>query len=200
MKKFQKPATILLAVIMIASLLSAIYIFGTAEQINARNANRAAQETGVPGQDGDVDVPIAPTKTVRSISVYVKPTKLSYLRGEALDLSGMVVKATYSDSSTGIVSGYEVSAFDPDITGKQTIIVSLGNKTASFQVAVYDLGDANGDFTVDQADAELLVQYAAGWDVYIESLPADVTGDGVVNGEDATLMLQYVAGWEVTLG
>ena len=60
-------------------------------------------------------------------------------------------------------------------------------------------GDANGDGAVDGKDATLLLQYAAGWDVEINTAAADVNADTYVDGKDATLLLQYAAGWDITL-
>lgn len=66
-------------------------------------------------------------------------------------------------------------------------------------IPIYKPGDANGDGKVNRADADLLLQYAAGWNVSVKKAPADVTGDGKIDGQDATLLLQYLSGMKVTL-
>lgn len=67
-------------------------------------------------------------------------------------------------------------------------------------IPIYPQGDFNGDRKVNQTDATLYLQYAAGWgEKYKQKDSADITGDGVVDGMDATLLLQYLAGWKVTL-
>jgi predicted signal transduction protein with EAL and GGDEF domain len=65
--------------------------------------------------------------------------------GAALDLTGLVVTADYSDSVTGEVlargyGGYSVSGFDPNTVGTQRVTVSYTvvgqTETAAFQVVV----------------------------------------------------------------
>ena len=155
---------------------------------------------GVEEDDSDIDVPFEPTKIIRSISVEKKPNKLQYLKGEAFDKTGMVVRAYYSDNTSSVVTGYQVTGYDANKLGEQTIRVSLSGKAAIFKVKVFAVGDASGDGLVDGRDATLLLQYAAGWNVEVTDRAADANGDGTVDGRDATLLLQYAAGWNVTLG
>ena len=192
MKRFQQVAALLFALAIAVALFSGIFALNPVVQ--------AASNEGVTEEEGDVDVPIVQTKTIRSISIKTKPTKLIYLQGEPLNLAGLVVRATYSDNTKGDVSDYQVSGYDPSKPGEQTISVTLSGKTASFKVNVYPIGDANGDLIVNDADATALMQYAVGWDIEIQPLAADVNGDGTVNGDDATLLLRYLADWDVILG
>ena len=154
------------------------------------------------GDDSDVDVPFLPTKVLDSISITKMPTKLNYLKGETLKVAGLVVKTTYSDNSTGTANAslLTFSGYDPNTVGKQTVTVNYSGKTTTFQVTVYAPGDANGDGLLNGSDADLLLQYAAGWNVTLHTLSADANGDGKIDGADATLMLQYAAGWPVKLG
>lgn len=194
MKRFQQIAAIML------TLLLAVALFGNNFVLNAVVQAATANES-VTEKEGDVDIPIPSTRNIRSISVSTKPTKLIYLQGEKLDTTGMLVRATYSDDSKDFVYDYEVSEIDPNKLGEQTIKVTLSGKTASFQVTVYPLGDANGDLVVDNNDVDALMQYVVGWDnVVIQPLPADVNCDGNINGDDATLLLRYLAKWDVALG
>lgn len=193
MKNMFRLAAMLLALTLIATILCSIPAFGAAERAT----------TDIPGveeDDSDVDVPFDQERKVRSISIHTKPNKLVYLQGEKLDLTGLVVKAVYTDNTNTILTNCPASGYDPNQVGKQTITVSFNDKTASFTVTVYAIGDVNGDFAVNDQDAELLLQYAAAWDVKIQEFTSDVNGDGVIDGNDATLLLQYVAGWPVVLG
>ena len=61
-------------------------------------------------------------------------------------------------------------------------------------IPIYKAGDANGDGKVNRTDADLLLKYAAGYDVSVKKDPADVTGDGKIDGLDAMLLLQYTSG------
>lgn len=85
------------------------------------------------------DIPI----TLESISVTTPPTKTDYQVDDVLDLSGLVVTATYSDDSTNDVTGYTTTpAADAvlDEEGPITIAVSYTEggitKTDSFIVQV----------------------------------------------------------------
>ena len=201
MRKLRRISALLLAVMLTVVFVGSVHVFGTVQaQIPYTEdekllANDAAQE-----EEGDIDVPFEPVKVVRSIRVESLPAKVEYLQGEALDLTGLTVKATFSNYSTDYVTDYEVTGYSSDVLGEQTITVSLNGKTATFQVTVFAVGDVNGDKAVDGKDATLLLQYAAGWTVDIKALAANVNGDEDVDGKDATLLLQYAAGWNVTLG
>lgn len=189
MNRMKRLAALLLSFVMLLTLLGgACTVF--------------ASSGGVVGDDSDVDVPFLPEKILRSISIRTLPTKLTYLQGEELDLTGLVIKITYTDNTTDIANNNQliVSGYDANTLGEQTVTVKLSGKSTTFQVTVYGHGDADGNGTVDGADANLLLQYAAGWDVTINEMSADANGDGTIDGADATLMLQYVAGWDVTLG
>lgn len=88
--------------------------------------------------------------------------------------------------------------------GSYTCIVSgigdyAGEVECSYTVTEADIlmGDVNRDRNVDNLDATLVLQYAAGWDVELDLAAADVNGDGNIDNLDATLILQYAAGWDV---
>ena len=195
MKNRNRIVAILLALLLAVTLWGSIHAFGADENAAARNGNGSVTE-----EDTDVDVPFEPDKTVRSLSIQSQPNQLVYLKGQELNLTGLVVKAIYIDNTNTIVTNYQHSGYDPNTLGEQTVTLSFSGKTASFKVSVYDIGDVNGDLHVNEQDANLLLQYTAGWDVTIQTVTADVNGDGVINGNDATLLLQYAAGWDVTLG
>ena len=65
-------------------------------------------------------------------------------------------------------------------------------ESGDISVEIFPNGDFNGDRKLDQTDAELYIQYAAGWPgvKYRQKLAADVTGDGKVDGMDAILIQQ----------
>lgn len=72
-----------------------------------------------------------------SISVATYPAKTSYFIGESLDLTGLTIKATYSNGATKIISeDYSVSGFDSSSAGTKTITVSFDGKTTTFTVTV----------------------------------------------------------------
>ncbi len=81
-----------------------------------------------------------PVKTLSSIAVTTQPTKTEYTVGDALDLTGCVVTATYSDNTTANVTSS--CTFSPangaklETAGTQKVSVSYEGKTASFDVTV----------------------------------------------------------------
>ncbi|MPM01317.1 hypothetical protein SDC9_47557 [bioreactor metagenome] len=85
----------------------------------------------------------APAATLDSIAVTTQPTKTSYSVGETLDLSGMVITASYSDGSTAQVTQYTTVPADGstlDTAGTITVTVSYTEddvtRTTTFDVQV----------------------------------------------------------------
>jgi len=75
--------------------------------------------------------------TLSSIAVTAEPTKTDYVIGdEALDTTGMVVTAIYSDGTKKAVTGYKVSDLDSATEGEKEITVTYEGKTAKFTVTV----------------------------------------------------------------
>lgn len=74
-------------------------------------------------------------KSLSSIAVTTKPSKLTYTEGEAFDKSGMVVTAYYNNNTSGVVTDYTVSGYT-STPGTKTITVTYGGKNATFTVTV----------------------------------------------------------------
>lgn len=85
-------------------------------------------------------IAIETPKTLSSIAITTQPTKRAYNINEYFNPAGMVVTATYSDSSTAVVTGYTYSPYQLTTTGTQTITVTCtrnGNtKTTTTTVTV----------------------------------------------------------------
>ncbi len=90
-------------------------------------------------QDANAKTEPAPDPTLSSIYISQKPAKLSYDYDEALDLTGLVVKAKYSDDSEKTVDGWTASP-KPwtrlTTPGSVTVTITYEEKTASFTVKV----------------------------------------------------------------
>ena len=67
--------------------------------------------------------PPAPV-TLTGIKVKTAPTKVIYTEGESFDKTGMVIEATYSDSSTAAVTTYTVTDGNNLTAGKSTVTIS----------------------------------------------------------------------------
>ena len=76
--------------------------------------------------------------TVTGIGLAVKPSKLYYKYGEALDTSGLSVLVKYLDGTTEtITEGLAVTGYDATVPGDQRLTVSYGGQSTSFSVKVY---------------------------------------------------------------
>lgn len=75
-------------------------------------------------------------KSLTGIKVTTKPKKLTYIEGQALDLTGMVVTASYDNNTSTTVKEYSVKGYNANKVGKQAITVTYNGKTATFQVTV----------------------------------------------------------------
>jgi len=97
---------------------------------------------GTTTKTADCSITVAsPDKTLVSIAVTTLPDTTSYVVGSVLDTTGCVITATWSDSSTTLVSSScSFSPTDLDTVGNQTITVGYGGKTTSFTVVVTEAG------------------------------------------------------------
>ncbi len=88
---------------------------------------------------------VAPTPAPLELTgiTLTAPTKVDYNLGEDLNTSGMTVTAHYNDESTKTVTEYELSGYDKNTVGTQTVTVTYTegtvSKTATFDVTVSKL-------------------------------------------------------------
>ena len=77
-------------------------------------------------------------KVVASVVIAKKPAKLNYVVGEFFDASGMILRATYTDGTTGEITGGYTFAPSGQLTrvGQQKIVVTYGGKSTGFYVTV----------------------------------------------------------------
>lgn len=81
------------------------------------------------------------TPTITELKV-TSPGKVEYTVGEELDRTGLAVIAVYSDGTSRDVTGEaELTGYNKDQAGEQTITVSYGGATATFQVTVKASGN-----------------------------------------------------------
>ncbi|MFL0248746.1 bacterial Ig-like domain-containing protein [Candidatus Clostridium stratigraminis] len=85
-----------------------------------------------------VKVADAVEKTLSSITVTTQPTKVQYVVGQSLDLTGLVVTGTYNDGTTSpvTITSANISGFDSNTAGAKTVTVTVDGKTATFNVTV----------------------------------------------------------------
>ena len=76
-------------------------------------------------------------KELTSISIVNNPSKTLYYIGDSLNVSGLILKLSYSDGSTEtITSGFATSGFSATSAGTKTITVSYKGFTDTFTVTV----------------------------------------------------------------
>lgn len=138
------------------------------------------------------DPPSIPVTLVR-IDVTQGPAKTVYIVGEELDLTGLVITASYSNKTSKEVAGYTVKDYDKNLVANQTILVEYQKKSASFTVIVIEPPGENqivlagtihlkvdGEFPSwenNQPELLLLPDWKDGWDAG-EFLPlTNVTTD-----------------------
>ena len=127
---------------------------------------------------------------VELVSISVKaPTKVDYTTADtALDLTGMVVTAQYSDQSSKTIStGYTVSTVDFSTPGPKTVTVTYQNKTATFSITV-----AEQKFTVKFVVNGTEVQTGQ----VVKGQYASYTGDEPTKAGDAENVKYRFIGWD----
>jgi len=79
---------------------------------------------------------IDPRPKLTGVVIDALPDKIEYERRDPIDLTGMVVKATYTDGSNVEITDYTVSGYNALMNGKQTITVTYGDFSTTFEVLV----------------------------------------------------------------
>ena len=82
---------------------------------------------------------VAPTPTLTGITLDTANVKKAYVQGEALDLTGLVVTANYSDNTNEVVTNYTTNPANGAVlnnTGAIPVTVAYERATNSFNVIV----------------------------------------------------------------
>lgn len=85
------------------------------------------------GQTATFDILVI---AISKIEITSLPNKLEYLKGAALDTTGLVISTVWTDSTKETISDYSLSGFDSEETGIKTITVTYQTFTATFTVEV----------------------------------------------------------------
>ena len=138
------------------------------------------------------------TKILKAINVTTNPTKTVYIKDEALDTSGMVVTASYSDGSKFdlLDTDYTVSSFDSSSVGSKSLTVAYGGKTCPLDLSVVDYGDIDMDYSWTSADLLKLQQHFFEINVLsdMEFTLADNDKNGVVDSTDILTLQTKILG------
>lgn len=150
---------------------------------------------------------ITVTRVLSSIAITTQPTKRSYTKGETLNLSGMVVKATFNSGNSAVVTSYTTSPANGSALstiGAITVTVSYTENgvtkttsttvTVSIKIVTWATGtDAEIADMVAAADAgqiSLKDYWAAGQERTVSLAAMVATGVGETHAaQSATLVL-----------
>ena len=134
---------------------------------------------------------VAPTAV--SISVNLENVKTAYTRGEALNLTGLVVNATFSDGTSRAVHSYTTDPANGTVlneVGEKDIVVTYKEATTSFKVTV-----ASKKFAVKFVVDGVEVQTGE----VEEGQTASYTGGTPTKAPDANAVKYRFKGWDKDL-
>ena len=150
---------------------------------------------------------VDPRGNLTGISIKQYPRKLKYVKYDALDLSGLIVVENYDSGLEIEITDYKVTGYNALKLGKQTIKITKGEYTVTFEVEVtekpvYAIGDTNLDGRINIRDVTAIQRHIAELEVFADEqiALADTNGDGEINISDATHLQMYLAEYDVVLG
>jgi hypothetical protein len=110
----------------------------TSANISGYSSTTVGQQIITVTVDGAVTSFTVTVKALSSIEITRSPNKTVYDAGEALDVTGIQVTAKFTDLSTEriTINTSNVSGYDRNKAGEQTLVVTVDNKTATFTVTV----------------------------------------------------------------
>ncbi len=102
---------------------------------------------GFPVKSEGLFIPLPEAPTISSILITTPANKLSYTIGDALDISGLVVTGTYSDSSTQVetITSSNITGFNSSApsTG-QVLTITYGGKTTTYTINIIAVSHNGG--------------------------------------------------------
>jgi fibronectin type 3 domain-containing protein len=153
--------------------------------------------TVFPLHNGIRMVKASAVSTVNQIMIIQKPLKTTYVSGESLDLTGLIVQAAYSDGTTNTIMDYNVYGYDSSHIGAQTVFVTYQNCTAVFDVTVTPRDNIPAKVTNITAINPSASSITLTWDVLPDVTRYDVYALDSVTG--TYVLKTYTMGNSVTL-
>lgn len=122
-------------------------------------------------------------KNVKKITIKTAPTKKAYVEGEQLDLTGMVVEATFLDGDKAIITDYLTEPANGTVltTDVTKVVVSYGGKNANTTISVREY--IHSEVSTDIGDKV----FVAGAEEPVEFTFSTVAGD-----DAGTIVKEYV--------
>ena len=132
---------------------------------------------------------------------YPQGFTLTFLKGEAIDLSEIKVRLVYTDGTGEYIDGFEMSAPDPTVEGSQHITVTYREFSEVFIIVIspyFSKGDVDGNGKIQANDARQTLRAAVGL-VTLSGMTffaGDADRNGSITAADARLVLRAAVGLE----
>jgi hypothetical protein len=101
--------------------------------------NNAETQARINEQTAALEAAMVKLVSFTGIAITVPPAKLTYTVGDMLDVTGMIVTASYGDNTQGIIpiTAADIKGFDSSVPAAgQTVIVTYYGRTAAFSVDI----------------------------------------------------------------
>ena len=99
-------------------------------------------------------------RQVTDIAWESEPNKITYVEGQELDLTGAYINVTYDNGTTArrAVTSDMISGYNKDSVGTQTVTVTFGGRTLTFQVTVIEKVMTGIEIASNPAKMEYIVE------------------------------------------
>lgn len=89
--------------------------------------------------------------------IYVKqlPDKTTYVQGDSLDTTGLVIYGLYTDGTENEIVGFSIGNFISEVIGKQSILITYDVFSTEFEVIVNEKEVISPDETLPEPDTEI---------------------------------------------
>ena len=112
----------------------------TTNPVNGTTLNTVGEQVvTITYQSFNAEFTVTVNKVLTVITLNTENVKKDYYTGDALDLTGLVVTANYSDNTTANVTDYVANPANGAVfsaVGEQTVTITYQQKTATFKVTV----------------------------------------------------------------
>jgi len=160
----------------------------TEANITGFDSSTVGEKTLTVTYGGKTDTFTVTVIELSSIAVTTPPNKTTYSIGEALNLTGLVVTATYSDDSTEevTITAANITGFSSTTEGQKTLTVTYGGKTTSFNITVTAASGSNITWTLSQKGG---IVPAGGGTPTADTTAIVITFTGAVSLTDADIVI-----------
>ncbi|MDR0587134.1 MAG: bacterial Ig-like domain-containing protein [Treponema sp.] len=159
--------------------------------VSGYNADLPGVQTVIISAEGRSASFTVDVKILQSIAIQVPPTKTLYKVGENLDLRGLVVEGTWEGMGSQViaVTGSNISGYEKNKAGQQTVVVTAGGRTAVFRVITVPLS------SIRIVASPVKSRYKRGEALELNGLEVWGTWEGI-GSEKLSLTAENVTGYD----